>query len=234
MVTTWNWIGVISMFIGVIIFGLNTRRATDEYSKQSYVTLFFVPLIALALYLMMALGQGVTEVEGRRVYWIRYVTWFTTTPLLLNQIARVVHARQSVKISLILSDLFMIATGGIAELSPTPINYLWYTVSSIAFLFILYLLYVDLTAEARGKPADVVSLFRTLRDVNAVVWIGYPIVWILGVPGIDLFGIEVQTALFTILDVASKVGFGMIIVLRRPVVEHVAKLGSRDAISTTS
>lgn len=227
MAMVWNWIGVTAMFIGVVVFGLNTRRATDEYSHQSAVALFFVPLIALALYLIMAIGpfnNGRVEIDGRQVYWIRYVTWFLTTPLLLNQIARLVLANQGVKTSLWFADMFMIATGGLAELSPKPINYIWYTVSSIAFIFILVLLFTDVTAYARNKPDDVASLFRTLRNVNTVVWIGYPLVWILGTAGFNLFGVGPQSMLYTILDIVSKVGFGLIIVARRPAVARSAQL----------
>lgn len=234
MVTLWNWIGVTGMFIGVVVFGLNTRRSEDEYSHQSAVGLFFVPLIALALYLIMVVGDspvinfGRTEIEGRPVYWIRYVTWFLTTPLLLNQIARLVQAGPALKTSLWFADMFMIATGGVAELSRRPANYIWYTVSSIAFVFILVLLYTDLTALARDKPAEVQSLFRILRDVNAIVWIGYPVVWILGTAGLQMFGVGVQTMLYTILDLIAKVGFGLIIVSRRSAVEQSARLAPAE------
>jgi hypothetical protein len=57
------------------------------------------------------MGQGSTVVEGEKVYWVRYVTWFTTTPLLLLQLCRLVHARQSVVTSLVIANQFMIATG---------------------------------------------------------------------------------------------------------------------------
>jgi bacteriorhodopsin len=120
--------------------------------------------------------------------------------------------------------MFMIATGGLAELSPKPINYIWYTVSSITFIFILVLLFTDVTAYARNKPDDVVRLFRNLRNVNTVVWIGYPLIWILGTAGFNLFGVGTQSMLYTILDIVSKVGFGLIIVARRPAVARSAQL----------
>ncbi len=118
----------------------------------------------------------------------------------------------------------MIATGGLAELSPKSINYIWYTVSSITFIFILVLVFTDVTAYARNKPDDVVRLFRTLRNVNTVVWIGYPLIWILGTAGFNLFGVGTQSMLYTILDIVSKVGFGLIIVARRPAVARSAQL----------
>ncbi len=222
-VTLWRWIGFFGMLLGVLYFYTQTLRPTNEYTKQSLVGLFAVPLIAMALYLMLALGQGEVTLDGRPVAWIRYVTWGLTTPLLLSQIARSVHAPPSLTLSLVLSDVFMIGTGAIAELSSKPTNYIWYAVSCLGFLAVLALLYRDLTVKAQGRPEDQRRLFTTLRDMNAALWIGYPVVWILGTAGFALIGQGAQAALYTILDLLAKVGFGLIILARRPVLERIGQ-----------
>jgi bacteriorhodopsin len=228
-VTLWNWIGTAGMSVGVVAFGLATRRAGSEYAKQSRVSLFFVPLIATALYLGLAMGQGTTTVEGEKVTWLRYVTWFTTTPLLLNQLARLVHARGSVVWSLLLPNQFMIGTGLLAELSPAPQKWAWYAVSSIAFVFILATLLGDLTRESRDMPPDVQALFRRLRDVNIVTWIGYPVVWILGTKGFEVIGPGSQAGGYVLLDLASKVGFGMLVLAGAGALERSGQLaGTRE------
>jgi bacteriorhodopsin len=145
------------------------------------------------------------------VYWVRYLTWFTTTPLLLLQLCRLVHARQSVVTSLLVANQFMIGTGLAAELSGTPRNWVWYAISSLAFLFILLTLLGDLTREGEGLPDDVRRLFRRLRDVNVVTWLGYPLVWALGTKGFEVISPASQTAGYVLLDLASKVGFGMLV-----------------------
>lgn len=223
-VTLWHWVGVAGMAVGVVTFGLATRRAGSEYAKQSRVSLFFVPLIATALYLAMAMGQGSTTVAGERVFWIRYVTWFTTTPLLLNQLARLVHARGSVVWSLLLANQFMIATGAVSELSPTPQSWVWYAVSSVAFVFILVTLYGDLTRESHALPSDVQQLFRRLREINLLTWLGYPIIWALGTKGVELLSPVGQTAGYVLLDLASKVGFGFLILGRSDALEQSGAL----------
>jgi bacteriorhodopsin len=209
--TLWHWFGAAGMAVGVVVFGLAIGKATTAYSKQSRVSLFFVPVIAAALYTGLGMGQGSAVVEGEKVTWIRYVTWFTTTPLLLNQLCRLVHARQSVVFGLILANQVMIATGLAAELSGTPRNWAWYAISSLAFVFILLTLAGDLTREGEGLPDDVRRLFRRLRDVNIVTWIGYPIVWALGTKGLEVISPVAQTAGYVLLDLASKVGFGMLV-----------------------
>ena len=228
-VTLWNWIGTAGMAVGVVAFGLATRGAGSEYAKQSRVSLFFVPLIATALYLGLAMGQGSTTVEGEKVTWLRYVTWFTTTPLLLNQLARLVHARGSVVWSLLLSNQFMIGTGLLAELSPAPQSWAWYAVSSVAFVFILATLLGDLTRESRAMPADVQALFRRVRDVNIATWIGYPVVWALGTKGLEVLGPGAQAGGYVLLDLASKVGFGLLVLAGADALEHSGRLaGTRE------
>jgi bacteriorhodopsin len=210
-VTLWNWAGATGMALGAVAFGLALRGATNAYSKQSRVSLFFVPVIAATLYTALGMGQGSTTVEGEKVYWVRYLTWFTTTPLLLNQLCRLVHARPGVVFGLLAANQFMIATGLAAELSAAPRSWAWYAISSVAFAFILLTLAGDLTREADGLPDDVRRLFLRLRDVNVVTWLGYPIVWALGTKGLEVLSPAAQTAGYVLLDLASKVGFGMLV-----------------------
>ena len=207
----WNWAGAAGMAAGVLAFAPALKRATNPYSKLSRTTLFFVPVIAATLYTALGMKQGSTVIGGEKVTWVRYVTWFTTTPMLLLQLCRLVHARQSVVVGLLLSNQFMIATGLAAELSGTPRNWAWYAISSVAFVMILLTLYGDLTREARGLPDDVGALFRRLRDVNAVTWVGYPVVWALGTKGFELISPAAQAFGYVALDLASKVGFGLLV-----------------------
>ena len=227
LVTLWNWVGAAGMAAGVVAFGLAVNRATTAYSKQSRVTLFFVPVIAAALYTALGMGQGSAVVEGAKVYWVRYVTWFTTTPLLLLQLCRLVHARQGVVLGLLVSNQFMIATGLAAELSGTPRKWAWYAISSVAFLFILATLLGDLTRESDGLPDDVRALFLRLRNVNVITWLGYPVVWALGTKGLRLISPPAQTAGYVLLNLASKVGFGALVLSAR-----VFVAGSTTAISS--
>jgi bacteriorhodopsin len=79
----WLWIGVISMAVGSLIFGFGAHNANNERWKKIYTLNFFICLIASGLYLTMALGQGVNVINGRPTFWVRFVTWFLSTPLLL-------------------------------------------------------------------------------------------------------------------------------------------------------
>ncbi|BDP44073.1 rhodopsin (plasmid) [Deinococcus aetherius] len=227
-VALWNWIGFGGMLIGALLFFPHTRRPVSEYARQSYLGLFLVPLIAMLLYLMLALGQGRTEVEGRTVSWIRYVTWILTTPLLLNQLARLVRAPGSFVAALLVSNTLMIGTGALADLSPTPQRYVWYGVSCAAFVAVFFLLYSDFTRRAGQHGGEVERTFRRLRDVNFILWLGYPVVWILGTSGVRVLDSGLQAALYTLLDLAAKVGFGLLVLSGRDLLERVGTVATQN------
>jgi sensory rhodopsin len=194
MVQTWLWVGVFSMAIGATAFGFGAHNARNDRWKILYTLNFFICLIASALYLAMALGQGFSVIDGRPTFWARYITWFTSTPLLI----------------LIGANQFMIATGGMSAISLKPTNYIWYVVSCGTFLAILYLLLVPYRKEAAQHHPRSKKAFRKLVTVHVILWTLYPIVWILASTGFGVLNQTGETAGYTLLDIASKVGFGFL------------------------
>jgi bacteriorhodopsin len=52
--------------------------------------------------------------------------------------------------------------------------------------------------------------FRKLVTVHVVLWTLYPVVWILASTGFEVLNQTGETAGYTLLDLASKVGFGFL------------------------
>lgn len=146
------------------------------------------------------------------VYWGRYVDWVVTTPLLLLELGVIAGLRPKLIAGVMGADIFMILTGLIATLEAPPTSYLWYIISCGAFLAILGSLLTEFSASARKRNGKVNSLFQTLRNVLLVLWFCYPIVWLLGAEGFHVINTDTETALYTILDLCAKVGFGFIVV----------------------
>lgn len=210
MTQAWLWIGVIGMTLGAIFFGIGAHNAKNERWQIVFTLNFFICAIASGLYLMMALGQGVDIINGKPTYWIRYVTWFCSTPLLILDLTYLGRTNLPITASLIGANAYMIFTGFLATVSPKPISYIWYIVSCCAFLAIIYLLLNQYRKQAERQYPTVKQAFRRLVTVHIVLWTLYPLVWILGTEGLNAFAPPVETMLFTILDLASKVGFGFL------------------------
>jgi bacteriorhodopsin len=63
-------------------------------------------------------------------------------------------------------------------------------------------------AIAETQGAGIVNVYKASAVYLTVQWILYPIVWILGQPGMQIFDSFTTTVLFLILPVISKAGFG--------------------------
>lgn len=234
MESTWLWIGTVGMAVGALAFLAMGLRdgGTEEDREKFFVITLFVPIIAAASYLAMANGQGVIEIHGRTVYWARYADWLITTPLLLLDLALLARMRLSQIFGLILADVFMIVTGLIAALSPEPLNYLWWTVSTGAFVAILVILVQQLSSVGRERSPEVAGLFRTLALLTVVLWTAYPVVWLLGTEGFGTIGLSAEVLVFMVLDLSAKVGFGFVLLSNRGALRRAGSV-TREAVTGT-
>lgn len=83
--------------------------------------------------------------------------------------------------------------------------------SSGAFLAIVWALTTEYAATARRRNGKVNKLFSKMRNILIVLWFGYPILWILGPEAFQIVPLGVETAIYAILDLCAKVGFGLIL-----------------------
>jgi len=211
------WIGTVLMMIGLLVF-IYWTYTTSEASRHFYYATSLVPLIAASAYFAMATGHGSIDVGGHVFFFARYIDWVFTTPLLLLDLALLALPTTRGRLGLIGvllgADVYMIVTGLIAGLLTGPDKYVWFATSSIAFLFILYVL-VRLFRETSARGAEVRGLFRNLAILTIVLWTCYPIVWLLGTEGTGVFSLQVEVILYGILDVLAKVGFGFLLLSNR-------------------
>lgn len=220
----WLGIGFVAMLLGTFYFIAKGWGVTDPEQQEFYILTIMVPAIAAASYLSMFLGFGLTEVSvGGQVldiYWARYADWLFTTPLLLLDLALLADADRNTIYALVLTDAFMIVTGlvGALENNVFFFRYIWWTVSTIAFVFLLYMLYGALTARVSDFDEETQSTFKTLRNLVLVLWTFYPIVWIIGTEGAGVVPLGVETLMYMVLDVTAKVGFGFILLRSRAIV----------------
>lgn len=215
--TVWTlWITAGIMAAGSALLYYKGRNLTGE-GRTHTVASVFITTWAAAMYLAMATGYGVSLVElttGGEVhmFWARYVDWLITTPLLLFELATFADADRDTIATLVGLDAFMIATGLIAGFTKIPAyRYLWWIVSTGAFLVILYGVLSTLPESAKGLSPDARSDFGTLRNLLAGVWLVYPALWIVGTEGLGVVPLGIETVIYAALDVTAKVVFGYLI-----------------------
>jgi sensory rhodopsin len=210
MVQTWLQIGVVGMVLGSVVFGFGASHASNRRWRILYTLNFFICLIAAGLYLAMSLGLGSQVIYERPTFWVRYLTWFCSTPLLLLDLAFLGGTDLSITGSLIGANAYMIATGFVGAITPKPMNRIWYLVSCGAFLATLYLLVKPYRLQAEQNYPRSKRVFRKLLTAHVVLWSLYPVVWILAATGFSVLSQGYETMSYTLLDLASKVGFGFL------------------------
>ena len=206
-----HWLYVIAMAIGAIYFislGNNPRGVP----KSEYSVATFIPIWSGLAYMAMALGQGKIEIAGQITHYARYIDWIVTTPLLLLALswtAMYFIAKDWTLIaSLMGTQAIVVVTGLVADLSrASEARFLWYACGVVAFLVVLWGIWVPLRAKTRGQGVELSKLYDRLVTYFTVLWVSYPIVWLIGPSGLGWVNQPIETALFCVLPFFSKVGF---------------------------
>lgn len=216
MTHLWYWIGVASMGAGSAYFGLAAARAAERRWQVLWSLYFFICLIAFALYLIMATGYGAYfEAAGdHNTVWIRYVTWFLSTPLLILALTYLGRSTSTLTGGLLGANAFMIATGFVAtvltEDTPAALHLVWWAISTGAYVAIAWAFLGRYKREAQAALPASASVFDRLVLIHLVLWTAYPVVWLLSPEGLGTIGSPVEAMLFAVLDIAAKVGFGFL------------------------
>jgi bacteriorhodopsin len=240
----WLWLGTLGMFLGMLAFIGMGWNETDERKIEHYIITIMIPAIAFTMYLAMALGFGLTSVtvngETLPIYWARYADWLFTTPLLLLDLALLIGASRNAIATLIGLDVLMIGTGAIATLTGGAGGVLgvggqrlvWWGVSTGFLLVLLYVLFGSLGERADRASGEAKSLFGRLRTILVVLWLAYPVLWLVGTEGLGLLPLYWETAAFMVLDLSAKVGFGYVLLRGVGVVEGTREPSEAGARAT--
>jgi bacteriorhodopsin len=152
----------------------------------------------------------------------RYVDWILTVPLLLVEVIAVLglakSASQSLIWRLVPASAAMIILGYPGEISThNGTKVLFGVLSTLPFLYILYVLFVELTKSLDRQPEGVAATVSRLRLLLIATWGVYPISYLLPIliknPTVsqmaNLFvGRQIG---YTIADVLAKCVFGLTI-----------------------
>lgn len=235
---TWLWVGTAGMALGALLI-LVLGRGLGKHSHHA-VASFFVCAIAACFYLLMAQGQGdlivtakdvsltpdglAVEVESRLVYFARYIDWVVTTPLLLIGLLGVglaavksageeARQRSGLVAGVIGADVLMIVTGLFGALSlDSTHKYIWFVVSCVFFLAVLIVIWGPVRASAKAQGGDVGALYDKLLFILTGLWFIYPVLWLLGTEGTETISLNSEVAVFAVIDLLAKVGFGVVLV----------------------
>jgi bacteriorhodopsin len=151
----------------------------------------------------------------------RYIDWFLTVPLLLVELVAVLGLAKAIQSSLLkrlvpaAAAMIVLGYPGDAKLDLFNLApSMWGLLSTIPFLYILYVLWFEMKKSLASQSEKVRGLFQTLRVLLIATWGVYPITFILAM---DSTGAPTASEVvarevgYTIADILAKCLFGLII-----------------------
>ena len=230
----WNLIynifsfGLISMLACTVYTLVSQARVAAKY-RNALVMSSMVTFIAGYHYWRIfnsfgeastAMSVNITGDEGSFNEAYRYVDWLLTVPLLLVEVIAVLALAKEVAKSLIVrlvpASAAMIALGYPGEISAdTNTKVIWGVLSTLPFLYILYVLFVELGKSLDRQPEGVAATVGRLRLLLIATWGVYPISYLLPIlsdtAATDPGAFVNRQIGYTIADVLAKCVFGLTI-----------------------
>ncbi|MEM6811305.1 MAG: bacteriorhodopsin-like [Pseudomonadota bacterium] len=147
----------------------------------------------------------------------RYVDWLLTVPLLLIELILVMKLTQSetMKKSILLGSAaaLMIILGYPGEIADDlGTRQLWWFLSMIPFLYIVFTLVIGLRKSIDDQPDSAKGLINLACWVVVISWAFYPVVYLFPNMGIQSAYAAVEIG-YSIADIVAKAGFGVLIYL---------------------
>ncbi len=151
----------------------------------------------------------------------RYVDWFLTVPLLLVELVAVLGLAKDIQSSLLKrlvpAAALMIVLGYPGDVKSNLFgldNSMWGLLSTIPFLYILYVLWFEMSKSLDKQTEKVRKMFLGLRLLLIATWGVYPITFVLSMNSATVpTGMEVvyREVGYSIADILAKCLFGLII-----------------------
>jgi bacteriorhodopsin len=235
-------LGIASMLFTSIFLWFARDRVLPKYRMAVMVSATVTSIAAYHYFRMFDSFNAAYEVGGDLVKGFagynvgyRYVDWFLTVPLLLVELVAVMGLARAVQSSLLKrlvpaaaamiilgfpGDTKMDLNGSAAGLGIDP--GIWGALSTIPFLYILYVLFVEIGKSLAAQSPKVQGLLKGARLLLIATWGVYPITFILAMGSgttneagvlVTPTAVEVMSRElgYSIADILAKCVFGLII-----------------------
>lgn len=211
----------IAAMLGTFVFLIFQRRSVAP-AYRTAITLSMVVLFIAAYHYLRIFDSWSDDYLGGILPFnegYRYVDWLITVPLLLAELVLVLRLDKEKTRSLIarlaVASILMIALGYPGEMSPngSTARIVWGIVSLIPFLYILYVLFVEMTKSLDNQPAGIKSLVSGLRWIILITWSFYPIAYFIPVIDGGVTGDVIRQSGYSIADILSKPAFCLVVYL---------------------
>lgn len=216
---------IASMFAAFIFFIVGRSQVGAKYRPALLISSLVVAIACYHYFRIFNSFEGAyTLIGGSYVASgkpfndaYRYVDWLLTVPLLLVELVAVLGLPKAksgpMLLKLSFAAVLMISLGYPGEISAdNTTRGIWGALSTVPFLYILYVLWVQLGESMTTQSSEVNKLFSNIRLLLLATWGVYPITYLLPQLGVSaessVVGIQIGYAL---ADILAKAGYGVMI-----------------------
>jgi halorhodopsin len=216
------WVNIALAGFATLLFVYMGRNVSGGRPRLIWAATLMIPLVSISSYLGLLSGLTVGFIEmpaghalaGEEVMsqWGRYLTWALSTPLILLALGLLADVDVGSLFAVIAADVGMCLTGLAAALVTSSYLFRWlfYAISCAFFVVVLYALLVEWPQSAASAGTG--DIFGTLRALTVVLWLGYPIIWAVGVEGFALVqSVGLTSWGYSALDVLAKYVFSFLL-----------------------
>ncbi|KAF9698733.1 hypothetical protein EKO04_002822 [Ascochyta lentis] len=147
----------------------------------------------------------------REIFYVRYIDWFITTPLLLLDLLLTAGMPWPTILWIILVDEIMIVTGLIGALVVSRYKFAYFTIGCVALFYIVYVLVFEARRHALRYGPEVNRCFTMCGSMTTVLWILYPVAWGLCEGG-NVISPDSEAIFYSVLDFIAKPIFGALLI----------------------
>jgi len=219
----WYWAVCAVMTVATFAFiGLAITKPR-KHRVFHYITAGVTMVAAIAYFSMGSnLGWAAIPVEfvrsnpvvsgmNREVFYVRYIDWVITTPLLLLDLLLTAGLPWPTILITILVDEVMIITGLVGALVKSSYKWGYFAFGCAALCYIVYVLVWEARRNASALGSDIGKVFLMTGSLTSFLWILYPIAWGLCEGG-NVIAPDSEAVFYGILDLLAKPVFGAILI----------------------
>ncbi|KAK7513443.1 uncharacterized protein IWZ02DRAFT_408406 [Phyllosticta citriasiana] len=219
----WYWAVCAVMTTAALVFSGLSHTKPRPQRLFHYITAGICFTAAIA-YFSMGSNLGWTPIDvqfrrsdskvsgiNREIFYVRYIDWFITTPLLLMDLMLTAGMPWPTILWTIFMDWVMIVCGLVGALVKSSYKWGYFTFGCAALVYIIYQLGWESRLHASHIGPDVSRVYLMTGVLTIVLWICYPIAW--GVcEGGNIIAPDSEAVFYGVLDIFAKVGFGAVLI----------------------
>ncbi|KAL8728365.1 MAG: hypothetical protein Q9181_005366 [Wetmoreana brouardii] len=222
----WYWAVTAVMAVSTFVFiGLSFTKPRS-HRVFHYITAAITMVAAIAYFTMASdLGQtgipvefvrsnpkvsGTATNQNREIFYVRYIDWSITTPLLLLDLLLTAGLPWPTILYTILLDEIMIVTGLVGALVQSSYKFGFFAFGCAAFLWVAFTVTVTARQYARTMGGDILKTYTICGVWTIFLWFLYPIAWGLSEGG-NVIAPDSEAVFYGVLDLMAKPVFGALL-----------------------